>query len=148
MIEAKWVTSATRQQVWQVLSDGWVYAAWVVGASRIRDVDPGWPEVGTRIHHSVGCWPLLINDETEAIATQPNSLLKLLARSRPLGEAIVEIELVKTGHGDNTCILIREDVISGPGKVIPSLVRQLSLVPRNRESLRRLVYLAEGRSSR
>ena len=30
---------ATPDQVWQVLADGWLYPLWVVGASRMRDVD-------------------------------------------------------------------------------------------------------------
>ncbi len=29
-----------------MLSDGWLYASWVVGASRVRDVDPRWPSPG------------------------------------------------------------------------------------------------------
>ena len=37
-----------------MLSDGWSYATWVVGAARIRDVDDGWPTVGTKIHHPSG----------------------------------------------------------------------------------------------
>ena len=50
-----------------MLSDGWLYALWVVGAARMRDVDEGWPAVGTRLHHSVGTWPLLIDDTTEVL---------------------------------------------------------------------------------
>ena len=36
---------------------GWSFATWVVGACRIRSVDPGWPSAGTGIEHSVGAWP-------------------------------------------------------------------------------------------
>jgi hypothetical protein len=32
-------TSAGPGEVWSVLSDGWLYASWVVGAARIRAVD-------------------------------------------------------------------------------------------------------------
>ena len=32
---------APGQAVWDVLADGWSYATWVVGASRVRDVDEG-----------------------------------------------------------------------------------------------------------
>jgi hypothetical protein len=35
-------------QVFAVLRDGWTYPVWVVGASRMRDVDDGWPAPGTR----------------------------------------------------------------------------------------------------
>ena len=30
-------------QVWAVLTNGWMYSGWVVGASRIRDVDAEFP---------------------------------------------------------------------------------------------------------
>ncbi len=58
---------ATPEQVWKVLSDGWLYPLWVVGATRMRDVDEGWPAVGTRLHHSVGSWPLMLDDTTEVL---------------------------------------------------------------------------------
>jgi len=35
--------NCSAEQVWDVLGDGWLYPLWVVGASRIRDVDDGWP---------------------------------------------------------------------------------------------------------
>jgi hypothetical protein len=40
---------------------------------------------------------------------------------------------------------IREDLVDGPGRIVPATLRQRMLVPRNRESLRRLALLAEGR---
>ncbi|WP_254186274.1 SRPBCC family protein [Paenarthrobacter aromaticivorans] len=40
--------------VWNVIADGWLYSGWVVGASRIRAVDDQWPQVGSKLHHSVG----------------------------------------------------------------------------------------------
>jgi uncharacterized protein YndB with AHSA1/START domain len=136
---------ATGQQVWAVLSDGWLYAAWVVGASRIRDVDPRWPAEGATISHSVGSWPLLLDDDTEVLTCRPGRLLRLLARTRPLGESLVEIELI-TRPGLGACsVEIREDTVSGPGMLVPAALRQLALVSRNRESLRRLDYLARGR---
>jgi uncharacterized protein YndB with AHSA1/START domain len=46
MISTSRPIEATTEQVWAVLSDGWLYAGWVVGASRIREVDPRWPAVG------------------------------------------------------------------------------------------------------
>ena len=52
------------QSVFAVLADGWLYATWVVGAARIRAVDPQWPAEGSSIHHSVGSWPLLLDDTT------------------------------------------------------------------------------------
>ena len=40
--------AAPAEAVWAVLADGWQYATWVVGASRVRAVDAGWPRAGTR----------------------------------------------------------------------------------------------------
>jgi hypothetical protein len=144
VIEVKWTSTATRVQLWDVLSDGWLYAGWVVGASRIREVDSNWPQAGSKIHHSVGAWPILLNDETQAVESVPDRTLVMTARGRPFGEARVEIELSEVGG--QVEITMREDVISGPGKVIPPSIRQRLLIPRNTESLRRLALIAEGRS--
>ena len=38
--------AAPAEAVWAVLADGWQYATWVVGASRVRAVDAGWPQGG------------------------------------------------------------------------------------------------------
>ena len=57
--------------VFAVLADGWLYPTWVVGASRMRDVDDRWPEPGSRLHHSVGAWPALLDDITESLEWQP-----------------------------------------------------------------------------
>jgi hypothetical protein len=136
-----WDTHATPDQVWAVLADGWSYAGWVVGASRIRSVEAGWPSAGTRIHHSAGSWPLLLNDESTAVESEPGRRLVLQAEGWPFGEATVDISLEPRGTGCR--IIMREDVTKGLGRVIPKPVRQLALKPRNRESLRRLALLAE-----
>jgi uncharacterized protein YndB with AHSA1/START domain len=81
---------ASVDDVFAVLTDGWSYASWVVGASRIRDVDPGWPQPGCSIHHSVGVWPLLLNDTTTVEEYEPLRLLRLTVRAWPTGEGIVE----------------------------------------------------------
>lgn len=129
-------------EVYAVLADGWSYAAWVVGASRIRTVDPGWPAVGMRIHHSVGVWPLLINDNTEVLAVTPERELVLRARGWPAGEATVRFLLSPAGTAA-TDVTIEEDVTSGPGRLLPPPVRTALLVPRNTETLRRLALLVE-----
>jgi uncharacterized protein YndB with AHSA1/START domain len=69
--------------VWAVLSDGWLYSGWVVGASRIRGVDSGWPRPGARIHHSVGSWPALLDDQTQVLRVEPEVELVLQARAWP-----------------------------------------------------------------
>jgi transglutaminase-like putative cysteine protease len=136
--------TCTPEAVFRVLDDGWLYAGWVVGASRIRDVDPSWPAVGTDIHHSVGSWPLLLDDTTSVEKYVPGEVMILRARAWPSGEATVLIEVRPTPGGCRVSIF--EDVVAGPAKFIPQLIRTPMLHWRNTESLRRLAFLAEGRS--
>ncbi len=136
--------ATTPDRVWAVLADGWLYPLWVVGASRMREVDDSWPAVGTRLHHSVGSWPLLIDDTTSVLECVPHSLLKVRARAWPAGDAEVTIHL--SGSGAGTLVRIEEDAASGPGRLVPKPARDLGLHWRNVESLRRLSFLAERRA--
>jgi uncharacterized protein YndB with AHSA1/START domain len=133
----------TPDKVWAVLADGWLYPLWVVGASRMRDVDADWPDVGARIHHSVGAWPLLLDDNTEVLDCEPGHLLEVRARSWPAGEARVVLRLTEVDGG--TEVVMEEDVESGPARLVPKPVRTPMLAWRNVESLRRLAFLAERR---
>lgn len=135
--------NALPAQVWAVLADGWLYPSWVVGASRMRDVEESWPAPGSKLHHSVGAWPLLLDDRTEVIGAEPQKQLRLIAHGWPAGAAEVLIELEPAGSG--TEVTIREDAVAGPAKLVPGPLRQVAVVPRNREALRRLAFLAEGR---
>lgn len=136
--------SATPEQVWSVLADGWLYPLFVVGASRIRDVDETWPAVGSRLHHSVGTWPLLIDDTTEVLEVEEDRRIVLKARGWPAGEARVEISLRPTA--DATVVTIVENATAGPGALIPKPVQDAQLHLRNTETLRRLAFVAEGRT--
>jgi hypothetical protein len=136
--------SATPEQVWEVLADGWLYPLWVVGASRMRDVEEGWPAVGTRLHHSVGSWPLLTDDTTEILSAKEHRHLLLLARAWPAGKAHVDISL--RPHGDTTVVTITEDATSGPGRLVPKPLRDVQLHLRNLETLKRLAFVVEGRA--
>lgn len=134
---------ATPGGVWDVLADGWSFPLFVVGASRMRAVDESWPDVGSRIHHSVGMWPALIDDYTEVTGVTPGERLALRARGWPLGEA--SVEFVLRLHGDGTEVEIDETVTSGPGVLVPPPFKGLSLTWRNTETLRRLAFVAERR---
>lgn len=135
--------AAPADAVWAVLADGWLYASWVVGASRIRDVDAGWPSPGTRLHHSVGLWPALISDHTEVELSEPPHRLVLTAHAQVLGSARVELTIVP--HGPQACtVMMAEDATGGLGRLVPMPARQAMILPRNHEALRRLVMLAEG----
>ena len=136
--------SATPEQVWEVLSDGWLYPLFVVGASRMRDVDESWPAVGAKLHHSVGTWPLLIDDTTEVVEIEEGKRLLLLARGWPAGQAHVDISLQP--DGDTTVVTIVEDATAGPGLLMPKPRRDVQLHWRNVETLRRLAFVVEGRT--
>ncbi|MBT0995556.1 SRPBCC family protein [Cellulomonas sp. DKR-3] len=128
-----------------ILADGWTYAAWVVGASRIREVDAAWPAPRARIGHSVGLWPAVLDDETVVERWVPDRGIELLARAWPAGEARIRIEVAP--RGDGCVVRMEEDAVSGPGRWIPRPLRAAALTTRNRETLARLALLAERRSS-
>jgi uncharacterized protein YndB with AHSA1/START domain len=142
--------SATPEQVWEVLADGWLYPLFVVGASRMRDVDESWPAVGARLHHSVGSWPLLIDDTTEVVEVEEGKRILLLARGWPAGQAHVDISLEPADSlapaGDATVVTITEDATAGPGRLVPKPLRDAQLHWRNVETLRRLAFVVEGRT--
>jgi hypothetical protein len=135
----------TPEQVFDVLADGWLFPVWVVGASRMRDVDEAWPEVGSHLHHSFGVWPVLINDETRVLEWDPPRRMVIKPAGWPLGEAKVTLEAKPSGDG---CLVrILEEAVKGPGALIPDAVLDVPLHIRNVETLRRLAFVAEGRDA-
>jgi len=138
------VVAAPPAKVWAVLADGWSYPLWVVGATHMRDVDSSWPAVGSRIHHSVGVWPLMLEDDTEVLDMEVERRLELSARAWPTGAARVQLELSPVEGG--TRVTMNEFVESGPGRLVPGPVEGLMLRVRNRESLARLASIAENRA--
>jgi Polyketide cyclase / dehydrase and lipid transport len=133
--------AASCQRVWDVMADGWTYAQWVVGNSRTRAVDGNWPEPGAAIRHSIGVWPLVINDETIVESCDPPHELVLLARLGPLGAARITMRL--HGTPDGCRIEMIEVPVEGAVGLIPNQLALLAIHPRNRECLLRLAALAE-----
>jgi uncharacterized protein YndB with AHSA1/START domain len=132
------------EKVWEVLSDGWLYPLWVVGATRMRAVDDTWPEPGSKLHHSAGVWPLAVDDTTEVVECEPARYLQVVARGWPLGEA--EVRLTLDGMGTRTRVVLEEHPVKGPGALVPKPIYEPLLAWRNVESLRRLAFLVEGRA--
>lgn len=128
--------------VFDVLEAGWSYASWVVGAARIRDVDATWPRAGSEIHHSVGVWPLMINDSTSVWSVNRPRELVLSARAWPIGRGRVRITCEP--EGNQTTVTLDEEVTAGPALKVLEPIRNLVLHWRNSETLRRLAYLAEN----
>ncbi len=136
------VLKCSPEDVFRVLGDGWLYPSWVVGASRMREVDESWPSAGARLHHSVGVWPALIDDSTVVEACDPPRRIVMKARGWPLGEARVTIDVKQ--RGDGSVVRIQEEAVAGPATSVPAPVMDVLLRWRNAETLHRLAYLAEG----
>ena len=137
---------ATPDQVFTVLADGWLYPVWVVGASRMREVDDAWPADDARLHHSFGVWPALIDDKTTLLEWRPPVRAVLEAEGWPLGSA--RVVLTAEPDGQSGChVTLVEDASRGPGRLLPKPLRQALMLKRNKETLRRLGYLAERRRS-
>ena len=136
--------SCAPEDVFAVLANGWLYPTWVVGASRMRDVEHAWPSAGAKIHHSFGVWPALIDDTTSILEWDPPRHAKLKARGWPMGSAHVVLDVVAEPAG--CLVTITEDAVEGPGTLVPKPARDVMIKLRNRETLQRLAYLAEGRA--
>jgi hypothetical protein len=139
------VMSCTPEDVFGVLNDGWLFPVWVVGASRMRDVDDEWPHVGHKLHHSFGVWPALINDETTVLEYDPPRRIVVQPAGWPIGEARVTIDVKP--HHRGCLVRITEKAVKGPGALIPAPLLDIPLFLRNRETLLRLAFIAEGKAN-
>ncbi|MCW2547824.1 MAG: hypothetical protein JWN96_2284 [Mycobacterium sp.] len=137
--------NATPAAVYEVLSDGWEYSQWVVGTSHVRAVDAAWPQPGSKLHHAVGAWPLVLRDHTEMQQAEPNKRMLMTARGWPVGEAQVEILLEPEGKG--TKFTIREDPTGGAGWLLRNPLGDALIYRRNVETAARLAALAERRTA-
>ncbi|WP_067502909.1 SRPBCC family protein [Actinoplanes sp. TFC3] len=138
---------APPDQVFAVLADGWTYSDWVVGTVHIRDVDASWPQVGSKLHHKAGPWPLSLHDSSEVLEMVPERLLVLKAGLWPAGEATIKMELQPQGAG-STRVTMSETFHAGPLNWIHNKINDLVLHRRNIESIRRLSDIAIREKSR
>src|SRR3954454_10647301 len=134
---------AVPEDVFAVLSDPNRYPEWVVGASDVSDHDPGFPAVGSRLHHKIRARPLNLKDHTEVVEVDPPRRIVLRAKARPLGTAVIEIDLEESAGG--TELALNEH----PGDRLTGLVAGNPIVDtalrvRNAEGLARLKRLVEG----
>jgi hypothetical protein len=135
---------ATRPDVFNVLSDGWRYSNWVVGTSHMYAVQKDWPNAGSKLWHATGAWPLVIRDETQVLAVDPERRLELIARGRPLGEATIVLTMEDEDGGCR--VTMSEQPSSGAAKVMNNRAGEALLDWRNNEALIRLKSLVERRT--
>lgn len=131
------------EHVFGVLLTPQAYPHWVVGARRIRGVDPDWPKEQSAFHHTVGVWPVLVNDHTTIVESDPPSRLKLRARAWPFGEADVTLRLEP--RGGRTLVTLHEEPVKGPVRTAWNRFADVAGHVRNSVSLIRLKRLAESR---
>ncbi len=136
--------AASPAQVFAVLADPFAYAEWVVGAKEIRGADPGFPQKGTRFHHSVGVGPFVIKHHSRVLEVEANRRLVLDARLRALGSAIVSLQLQPSRAG--TRVVMTERAGDGMPARVAHKAGNLVLRGRNFLSLERLKALAEARA--
>ena len=134
---------ATPDAVFEVLDDAEAYPRWVVGARRVRRVDPEWPVEGSEFHHAVGVPGAELHDSTEVVDRAAPHRIVLEVRFRPTGTARVEIDVEPTDSG--SVITIEETPDSGPVSWLPRLTTDPVLHLRNAWSLQRLRHEIERR---
>jgi uncharacterized protein YndB with AHSA1/START domain len=132
---------APPEAVFDVLEDPFSYGHWVVGASKTRDADAGWPRPGTAFRHVQGFLGVGWNDDTEVVsATRPRTLV-LEARVRPFAVNKVELRLLPSGDG--TKVVMVEYPTGGLARKLRNPLMDAALWLRNVEALRRLRKMAE-----
>jgi hypothetical protein len=141
VVEVRRATTAGADAAWAVLADGWRLAAWVVGAARVDAVDGGWPAVGAGLRYGIGAWPAVLPGTAEVTRCVPGRELTLHGRT-PFGG--VAMQLVVDPAPSGCELAMREDVVSGPARLVPQRVRAAMIGARNVETLRRLALLAEA----
>lgn len=131
------------EQVWEVLADGPAYAEWVAGTREIREVDRGWPAVGTSIHYTVGLGPITLEDRTTVRIAEPCRVLQMEAHAGWLGTARLAIEILP--WGDGSVLVFDEHPLSGRGARWHNAVVEAVVRVRNRRMLQRLASIVEDR---
>jgi uncharacterized protein YndB with AHSA1/START domain len=134
--------AATRQRVWDVLANGWTYSGWVVGNSRIRAVDSNWPAPGTRILHSIGTWPAVIDDETVVESSVSGEELVLLAKVRPAAKARITLQLTDL-PGGGCRVAMSEVAVSRPLRWVPTVCSCWGWLPATASARGGLAKIAE-----
>jgi len=133
------------EAVWAALADPGGFAYWVVGSKEVRDADPHWPAPGSRFHHTVGVGPLEVKDHTVSLEADPPRRLRIRAKARPLGTAIVTLELHREDGGTRVEMHENPDGVTSLLAVNPLI--QVLVKGRNAESLARLEELALERTA-
>ncbi|MCO8127881.1 SRPBCC family protein [Acidimicrobiia bacterium EGI L10123] len=127
------------EAVFEHLLTPWEYPKWLLGASKMRDVDDHWPSVGSRFHHTVGFGPLKVDDTSEILECDPPRRLVLKVKATPIVQGIVTFTLVPTPQGGTVLTLQEEPAVRAGGLLRPALDPPTHV--RNERSLKQLADL-------
>jgi uncharacterized protein YndB with AHSA1/START domain len=128
--------------VWAALIEPTTYPRWLVGAKRIREVSPSWPDPESWFEHVVGFGPVQVADRTTVRAVDPPTILELLVRARPFLTATVRFEVRSRPVG---CVLRMTETPEGIYKIVSAVAGPL-LRRRNERSLNRLAAVVDERT--
>lgn len=109
------------EDVFDHLLDPWEYPQWLLGASKMRDVDDDWPGIGSKFHHTVGFGPLKVNDTSQILECDPPRRLVLKVKVTPIVQGIVTFTLVPTPEGGTVLTLQEEPALRIAGVLRPAL---------------------------
>ncbi len=139
-VEARTEVGVAPEAVYEVIADPTTYPDWLVGAQRIRAVDPEFPKPGSEFEHSVGpAKAVTVDDSTEATGSDPPHRLDLHVRA---GAFRADVRLLVTPNAAGSEVRFLE-VPSGPWRALTPVLRPV-LHARNAESLRRLAGYVEA----
>jgi uncharacterized protein YndB with AHSA1/START domain len=130
---------ASTQRCFEVLSDPRSFAYWVVGSRDIREADENWPAVGSKFEHIVGH---VIQDHTIVQEVEENRMLRMRARARPFGTALVTMTLEP--HDGGARVRLEEEPADRASHLFHNRLADRLLHHRNVVSLERFKELAEG----
>lgn len=136
---------APPEDVFDVLADPTTYPDWLVGAQRIRAVDPEFPAAGAEFEPTVGAPPTgNVEGHTQSLGADPPHRLDLEVHAGPF-HGVVDFEVEPYAAGTSR-VCFRE-AATGPLAVLTPLLRPL-VYARNGRSLKRLAgYLEEHRAA-
>ncbi len=139
-IEVHQHIDASRDDVFNAISNPTTYPEWLVGTQRIRHVDGEFPKPGTKFDHSVGPTEnITADDDTKAMEVQGHRRLLLEVHIGPFHG---EVEFTLNKRGDNSTEVRMRECPIGPFAVITPVMRPI-LAARNRASLHKLAQLLE-----
>lgn len=132
---------ATPEDVFSVLADPTTYPDWLIGAAKIRDVDENFPSPGSKFHHMVGMRPFVVADYSEVLDVEPDRVLVLHVKARPLFAGKVAFRITGSDEG---CVLTCEEIPDLPLVPLRPLIDPL-VHARNQKSLQSMETLVMQR---